>query len=79
MALEPTVLIVTGDHSTPSRLPTHSWHPVPTLLLSDVCRSDRSESFRECECLRSGMGQFESKYLMPLAFANANRLGKYGA
>jgi 2,3-bisphosphoglycerate-independent phosphoglycerate mutase len=79
MALEPTVLIVTGDHSTPSRLRNHSWHPVPTLLLSDVCRSDLSESFSERECLRGGLGQFEAKYLMSLALANAGRLGKYGA
>ncbi len=79
MALEPTVLIVTGDHSTPSRLRTHSWHPVPTLLLSDVCRSDNSQGFTESECLRGGLGQFEAKYLMPLALANAGRLGKYGA
>jgi 2,3-bisphosphoglycerate-independent phosphoglycerate mutase len=78
-ALDPTVLIVTGDHSTPSRLRTHSWHPVPTLLLSDVCRSDASEAFSERECLRGGLGQFEAKHLMPLALANAGRLGKYGA
>ncbi len=79
MTLAPTVLIVTGDHSTPSRLRTHSWHPVPTLLLSDVCRSDAAESFCERECLRGGLGQFEAKYLMSLALANAGRLGKYGA
>jgi len=79
MALDPTVLIVTGDHSTPSRLRSHSWHPVPTLLLSDVCLSDLCEAFTERECIRGGLGQFEAKYLMPLALANALRLGKYGA
>ncbi len=78
-SLQPTVLIVTGDHSTPAKLKSHSWHPVPTLLVSDVCRTDACEKFGEKECLRGGLGLFEAKYLMPLALANASRLGKYGA
>ena len=78
-ALKPTVLIVTGDHSTPSFLKSHSWHPVPTLLVSDCCRTDGCRKFGESEALRGGLGQFEAKYLMPLALANAGRLAKYGA
>jgi 2,3-bisphosphoglycerate-independent phosphoglycerate mutase len=78
-ALKPTVLIVTGDHSTPSFLKSHSWHPVPTLLGSDCCRTDACRKFGEAECLHGGLGQFEAKYLMLLAMANAGRLGKYGA
>ena len=78
-ALEPTVLIVTGDHSTPSLLRSHSWHPVPTVLVSNVCRTDHCTSFGENEALRGGLGLFEAKYLMPLALANAGRLGKFGA
>jgi 2,3-bisphosphoglycerate-independent phosphoglycerate mutase len=79
MALKPTVLIVTGDHSTPSYLKSHSWHPVPTLLASDCCRPDGSTTFGENTAVRGGLGQFEAKYLMTLALANAGRLGKYGA
>jgi 2,3-bisphosphoglycerate-independent phosphoglycerate mutase len=78
-ALRPTVLIVTGDHSTPSRLKSHSWHPVPTVLVSDVCRTDRLTAFNENDAILGGLGQFEAKYLMLLALANAGRLGKYGA
>jgi 2,3-bisphosphoglycerate-independent phosphoglycerate mutase len=78
-ALDPTVLIVTGDHSTPSLLKSHSWHPVPTILASKVCRTDRCTSFGESEVSLGGLGHFEAKYLMPLALANAERLGKYGA
>ncbi len=78
-ALQPTVLIVTGDHSTPSLLKSHSWHPVPTLLVSKVCRCDGCQQFGERDALRGGLGQMESKYLMPLALANAGRLGKFGA
>jgi 2,3-bisphosphoglycerate-independent phosphoglycerate mutase len=78
-ALQPDVLIVTGDHSTPSKLKSHSWHPVPTLLVADSCRTDPCQRFGEAECLRGGLGQFEAKYLMPLALAHAGRLGKFGA
>jgi len=79
LKLKPDVLIVTGDHSTPSKLKSHSWHPVPTLLLADTCRPDDVMEFSERACLRGGLGQFEAKHLMLLAMAHAKRLGKYGA
>ena len=78
-ALNPTVILVTGDHSTPSLLRSHSWHPVPTLIVSDCCRTDTCEAFGETEAIRGGLGQFEAKHLMTLALANAGRLNKYGA
>jgi 2,3-bisphosphoglycerate-independent phosphoglycerate mutase len=78
-ALNPDVLIVTGDHSTPSKLRSHSWHPVPVLLWAKTCRPDPVTEFGESYCIRGGLGQFESKYLLPLALAHAGRLGKYGA
>jgi 2,3-bisphosphoglycerate-independent phosphoglycerate mutase len=78
-ALNPKVLIITGDHSTPSYLKSHSWHPVPTLLVSDCCRYDGHTTFNESTAIRGGLGQFKAKYLMTLALANAGRLGKYGA
>jgi len=77
--LGPDVLIVTGDHSTPSLLKSHSWHPVPTLLVADTCRPDGLTGFSERDCLRGGLGQFAAKNLMLLAMAHALRLGKYGA
>lgn len=79
IALAPDVFVVTGDHSTPAYLKSHSWHPVPTLLVSDRCRPDGCEQFGEAQCIHGGLGQFQAKYLMMLALANANRLGKYGA
>ncbi len=77
--LNPNVLIVTGDHSTPSYLKSHSWHPVPTLLFSDCCRPDPHSTFNETTCITGGLGHFEAQYLMTLALANAGRLGKFGA
>ena len=77
--LNPDVLIVTGDHSTPAKMKSHSWHPVPVLLSSDLCRPDRCEVFGESECIMGGLGQFPAKYLMGFAMAHAGRLEKFGA
>jgi 2,3-bisphosphoglycerate-independent phosphoglycerate mutase len=77
--LSPDVFIVTGDHSTPSKLMGHSWHPVPVLLASSLCRPDNVTEFSELSCINGGLGQFEAKYLMPLALAHADRLNKFGA
>ena len=77
--LEPEVLIVTGDHSTPSLLRSHSWHPVPVALAARTCRPDEVTTFGERACLHGGLGQIEAKYLLPLALAHAGRLAKFGA
>jgi 2,3-bisphosphoglycerate-independent phosphoglycerate mutase len=78
-ALNPDVLVVTGDHSTPSKLKSHSWHPVPTVLCAKTVRPDGVVEFGESHCRRGGLGQVEAKYLMSLAMAHAGRLAKYGA
>ncbi|MBS0263155.1 MAG: 2,3-bisphosphoglycerate-independent phosphoglycerate mutase [Planctomycetes bacterium] len=77
--LKPDVLIVTGDHSTPSKMKSHSWHPVPVLISAAMCRTDACTSFGEAQCLTGGLGQFPAKYLMSLAMAHAGRLEKFGA
>jgi 2,3-bisphosphoglycerate-independent phosphoglycerate mutase len=79
LSLNPDVLIVTGDHSTPATLAMHSWHPVPVLLKGKYCRRDDVVEFTERACLRGGLGQFHAAELMPLALANALKLNKYGA
>jgi len=78
-ALRPDVVIVTGDHSTPSKMKSHSWHPVPTLLSAENCRFDGSTKFGETQCRHGGLGTFEAKHLMGLALAHAGRLDKFGA
>jgi len=78
--LNPDVIIVTGDHSTPSLLKAHSWHPVPTILYSKYCRPDKVDHFGERACITGGLGpRFPSVDLIPLALANTKRLEKYGA
>jgi 2,3-bisphosphoglycerate-independent phosphoglycerate mutase len=78
--LNPDVMIVTGDHSTPATYKSHSWHPVPTLLWAPKTHmTDRAQSYGERECMGGALGQFQAADLMPLALAHANRLAKYGA
>ena len=79
MSLNPDVLVVTGDHSTPAKMKAHSGHPVPTLLVADMCRYDGSQEFGESACRVGGLGTFEAKYLMLQALSHAGRLEKYGA
>ena len=77
--LEPDVLVVTGDHSTPSVLKGHSWHTVPVLLHSKYCRPDAVEKFSETAFLSGGLGRLQLTQVMPLAMANALKLTKFGA
>jgi 2,3-bisphosphoglycerate-independent phosphoglycerate mutase len=79
LKLDPDVLIITGDHSTPSVMKSHSWHPVPVLLKSPYVLGRTSQAFTERECLKGEFGIFPTVNLMPLALANAGRLKKFGA
>jgi len=77
--LAPDVLVITGDHSTPSELKSHSWHPVPLLLYSETARMDGFEKFCEMNARCGSLGIFLSVYLMPLILAHAGKLQKFGA
>ncbi|MEE9399767.1 MAG: 2,3-bisphosphoglycerate-independent phosphoglycerate mutase [Dehalococcoidales bacterium] len=77
--LQPDVIVVTGDHSTPALLKGHSWHPVPILLCSKYCRADRVNEFSEPACNSGGLGRLPATQVMPLAMANALKLTKFGA
>jgi len=77
--LNPDVIIITGDHSTPAVHAGHSWHPVPILIYSKKCRFDKVERFSEIDCIAGGLGRINARDVMPLALANAGKLLKYGA
>lgn len=72
------VIMVTGDHSTPARMRSHSWHPVPLLIHSDLARSTE-RSFGERACAQGSLGQVRSVDILPLVLAHAGRLRKFGA
>ncbi|MFH1031514.1 MAG: 2,3-bisphosphoglycerate-independent phosphoglycerate mutase [Chloroflexota bacterium] len=79
LSLKPDVIVVTGDHSTPAVLKSHSWHPVPVLLHSKWCRPDKVNRFSETDFTSGGLGRLPATQLMSLAMANALKLDKFGA
>ncbi|MBL6965446.1 MAG: 2,3-bisphosphoglycerate-independent phosphoglycerate mutase [Anaerolineales bacterium] len=80
LALNPDVLMITGDHSTPARMKSHSWHPVPFLIWAPAThRPDFETQFGERPCARGGLGTFPAVDIMSLALAHAERMNKYGA
>lgn len=79
LAIKPDVLAITGDHSTPCSMKSHSWHPVPVCIWAATARTDRCRRFGESEFLTGGLGRIRSSELMPLLLAHAGRLKKFGA
>ena len=77
--LDADVIMVAGDHSTPSLLAAHSWHPVPFLLWSKLGTADAVSQFNEAACLGGSLGTFPAKEVLSLAMASAGRLMKFGA
>ena len=78
-ALNPDVLVVSGDHATPAVLAAHSWHPVPVALVGQYALPDAVERFSERACGAGSLGTLPAHDLMPLILAHALRLTKYGA
>ena len=79
LKLKPDVLIVTADHSTPTAMKAHSFHPVPTVLWSPTACRDAVDRFDEIACIHGWIGLRPSTHLMPLALGHAGRLAKFGA
>ena len=79
LELNPDVLVVTGDHSTPAVYKGHSWHPVPVALRAKFARRDGVKAFNETACTAGGLGRMPAKNLMGLMLAHAGKVDKYGA
>lgn len=79
LALGPDAVAVTGDHSTPSPMAAHSFHPVPLLLASAIAFVDETTAFDEHQATRGHLGTFPSRELLGLLLAHAGKLEKFGA
>ncbi len=75
----PDVLIITGDHSSPAPLKSHSWHPVPLLISAPGSRGPYVEKFDEVLTLGGELGMIRSMEIMTLAMAHSGKLQKFGA
>ncbi len=73
------VVIITGDHCTPSTLMEHSWHPIPTVMGHPGCLFDDVGKLGERACARGTLGDIEARDLVPLAMAASGKFLKYGA
>ena len=78
LRLEPDVLVVAGDHSTPAVLKGHSWHPVPIAIRSKQTRGDGVAAFTERAAAGGSLGTISASSVMTLALSHAGRLNKYG-
>ncbi len=79
IALKPSLLIITGDHSTPAHFSAHSFHPVPILMWGKWVRPDVNTKFGESSCVTGGLGRFPSSEIMSLALGHTQKLKKFGA
>jgi len=77
--LGPGVLCVTGDHSTPSPLMRHSWHPVPFLMWGPTVGVDTVTRFDEEAARLGNFGHQLARDLMTFMMAATGRLSTYGA
>jgi len=76
--LRPDALAVTGDHATPARLKSHSWHGVP-LLLHSPYTLPTAEVFGERACAGGSLGVFPAEEIMGLLMGHALKLNRFGA
>ena len=76
--LNPDVLMVAGDHSTPAIMAGHSWHPVPFMLHSKLTLGEGVPAFNERACAQGSIGRIPATQIMLMALAHAGKLAKFG-
>ena len=78
LALDPDVLVIAGDHSTPAIMAGHSWHPVPFLVRSGITAGEGVPSFSERDFSLGSIGRISATGIMITALAHAGKLRKFG-
>jgi len=78
LALAPDALAITGDHATPAKLKSHSWHGVPFLLASPYTLPT-ADRFGERPCAGGTLGVFPAEEIMGYLMGHALKLNRFGA
>src|ERR687892_500378 len=76
--LGPDSLAITGDHATPAKMKSHSWHGVPFLLASPYTLPT-ADSFGERACAGGSLGVFQAEEIMGYLMGHALKLNRFGA
>ncbi len=76
--LKDTLIVITGDHSTPCSYGDHTGDPVPVLFSTNGIINDDVKRFDELS-VSHGYYKIKSSDIMPLILSYSDRSEKYGA
>lgn len=79
LGLKDTIIIITGDHSTPVCIKDHSADPVPVIIRGEGVRMDDVVRYDEFSCARGDLGRIRGVDLLPIALDLVNKSHKFGA
>ncbi len=79
LGLKDTIIIITGDHSTPVCIKDHSADPVPVIIRGEGVRTDDVVRYDEFSCANGGLGRIRGVDLLPIALDLINKSHKFGA
>lgn len=79
LELKDTLLVVTGDHSTPICVRDHSGDPVPIIIAGEGVRTDDVGTYDEFSAAQGGLGRIRGLDLMPILTDLIDRTEIFGA
>ena len=78
LELGPDALAITGDHATPAKMKSHSWHGVPVLVNSPYTLPT-ADRFGERPCAGGTLGVIPAEEIMGYLMGHALKLNRFGA
>jgi 2,3-bisphosphoglycerate-independent phosphoglycerate mutase len=74
--LSRTMLVISGDHSTPCIQKAHTDDPIPILFTGAHVQSDGSKRFTEAEALKGSIGLIRGSDILPIISGLFGKSGK---